>query len=178
MMHRKPLGTKMNQKVVTALIILIAFAAFFIFYGVFSFRGAMTSSSAENLFFKSQSEAYEAFVEISDPKSEVPSIGFSADTDALNFGIVPSGGNYARKAILVSNSARHRARVLFDVEGNIRNMLEFNETGYLIEPGTSEYVDIILRTQNSTLIGNYSGNVRIIKVMPKNAVSNIFIKWL
>ncbi len=178
-MNVKPAGTKMNKKkIVNASILLIVFTVFLLFYGVFSFRGAMTSSSAENLFFKSQSEAYDAFVEISDPKSEVPSIGFAADTDVLNFGIVPSGGNYARKAIQISNSARHRARVLFEVEGNIKNMLEFNETGYLFEPGASEEVQIILRTQNSTLIGNYSGKVRVIKIVPKNAVSNIFIKWL
>ncbi len=169
----------MNQKkIVNASILLIAFAAFLLFYGVFSFRGAMGSDSAENMFFKSQSEVYDTFVEISDPKSEVPSIGFAADVDVLNFGIVPSGGNYARKAIHISNSARHRARVLFEVEGNIKNMLEFDETGHLLEPGASEDVEIILRTQNSTLIGNYSGKVRVIKVVPKNAVSNIFIKWL
>ncbi len=178
MMKVKPAGTKMNKKkIVNASILLIAFAAFLLFYGVFSFRGAMGSDSAENLFFKSQSQAYDAFVEISDPKSEVPSIGFAADVDVLNFGIVPSGGNYARKAIQISNSARHRARVLFEAQGNIKNMLEF-ETGYLLEPGASEDVEIILRTQNSTLIGNYSGKVRVIKVVPKNAVSNIFIKWL
>ena len=168
----------MNQKIVTALIVLVAFTAFFIFYGVFSFQGAMASSSAENMFFKSQSHAYDAFVEISDPKSEVPSIGFAADTDVLNFGIVPSGGNYAQKAIQVSNSARHRARVLFEAQGNIKNMLEFDETEYVIEPGASEEVRIILRTQNSTLAGNYSGKILVTKIASKNALSNIFIKWL
>ena len=177
-MNVKSSATKTNQKIVTALIIFIAFTAFFIFYGMFSFRGAMGSGSAENIFFKSQSEAYDAFVEISDPKSEVPSIGFAADVEMLNFGIVPSGGNYARKVIHISNSARLRARVLFEAEGNIKNMIEFDETRYLIEPGASEEIQIILRTQNSTLVGNYSGRIIVTKIASKNVLSNIFIKWL
>ena len=177
-MSVKPSVTKTNQKIVTALIIFIAFTAFFIFYGMFSFRGAMTSGSAENIFFKSQSQAYDAFVEISNPKDDVPSIGFAADVDMLNFGIVPSGGNYARKVIYISNNAWHRTHVLFDVEGNIKPLVEFDETRYLIEPGASKDIQIFLRTQNSTLVGNYSGKIIVTKIAPKNALSNIFIKWL
>ncbi|MCK5333646.1 MAG: hypothetical protein KAJ24_03970 [Candidatus Aenigmarchaeota archaeon] len=175
-MNAKPPPTKINQKKIVA--VLILFIAFFLLYGMLSFRGAMASSSAENMFFKSQSQSYDAFVEISDPKDDVPSIGFAADVDMLNFGIVPSGGNYARKVIHISNNARHRARVLFEAEGDIKTMIEFDETRYLVEPGASEEAQIILRTQNSTLAGNYSGSIIVTKIASKNALSNIFIKWL
>lgn len=167
-----------KKKIVSALMIFIAFAAFLVFYGIFSFRSAIGSASAESMFFSSQCDTYGAFVEISDPASDVPSIGFAADVDVLNFGIIPSGGNYARKSLEISNSAGHRARVLFRAKGDIKDMLEFNETGYLLEPGASENTQIILRTKNSTMAGNYSGKVSVIKIIPKNAFSNIFINWL
>ncbi len=175
-MNAKPPATKMSHKKIVA--VLLFFIAFLLFYGVFSFRDAMASSSAENLFFKSQSHAYDAFVEISNPQSEVLSIGFAADVEMLNFGIVPSGGNYARKVIHISNSAKHRARVLFEAQGNIKTLVEFDDTTYLIEPRASEEVPIFLRTQNSTLAGNYSGKIIVTKIASKNALSNIFIKWL
>lgn len=165
------------KKYFSAIIAVIMLAMIFAVYEALSFSWALGAPSAENIFFRGETTAYPASAEISDPSLEIPAIGFASDTLAINFGIVPGGGNYATKFIDISNREDTRVTFIFRAEGNISGMVEFGRNNFALNPGDSAKVPVKFLTAKSAGTGNYSGRIFVSQVIAKNPISSAFL-WL
>lgn len=169
--------TSRKNAVLLACAVLVAFLAYSL-YEVLFFDALGAGNTPENSFFVGEAIAYPSFAEISDPSNETTSIAFAPDPSSINFGTVPSGGNYATKYLDISNNGDGRILIFLGKEGGIAPMVAFPEARTLLEPKESKRIAVRLVTSNGTAPGKYDGRIILAKVKAKNAFADLFLALL
>ncbi len=157
----------MKNKILIIPIILAVFMALFPGYSEpKNLVKNMTYEKNSNLFFTYEITSYPSNVEIILPEEEKIKIGLVADYWNLNFGIIPTGGSYGRRQVMVSNFENSQVRVYFKVYGNISPLVGFSKDNFVLLPGQTETITVFLNTTKDTPLGNYSGQIDVIVKKP------------
>jgi hypothetical protein len=89
-------------------------------------------------------------------------VGLAADTQSLNFGIVPPGGSSQREILLYHNYTTP-LKIKFIYSGSIARVL-WPITPFYLEPGVERHVSIVAYAPATH--GNYSGIVKVLYIKP------------
>lgn len=169
---------QLRDKILIGAVSAMLLFSIVLLYEVSSFSPPAGGTPSGNMLFAGNTDSFPASVEISDPKQDVASIGFGPDYSSLNFGIVPTGGNYARKFLEMSNGGDSEILIMLNAEGDIKSMIVFEKNNFVLGPGEYSKVPIVLKTTNSTAVGNYTGTIFISKVKAKNYLGTLFLNDL
>jgi hypothetical protein len=157
----------MRNKILIIPIILAVLMALFPGYSEpKSFVQNMTYRKNSNLLFTYEVTSYPSSVEIIKQEEEKIKIGLVADYWNLNFGIIPTGGSYGRRQVVISNFENYQVRVYFKVYGNIKPLISFSKDNFVLLPRQTETITVFLNTTKDTPIGNYSGQIDVIVKKP------------
>src|SRR3990170_414475 len=94
-------------------------------------------------------------------------IGFVTDPWNLNFGIIPNGGNFGTRHLLISNFESKKVRISLDAYGTIKPLVSFSKNNFALQPKESVSIDVFLNTTESTKPGNYAGEIDITVMKPR-----------
>ena len=133
-----------------------------------------TFERATGIFFDYETTRFPSNVEIVLPQEEGMKIGFVIDPWNLNFGIIPTGGNYGTRHIILVNSEDRNVRVDINVYGTIKPLVSVSQNNFILQSGKSVTVDIYLNTTNSTKPGNYTGEIDVVIKKPRYSL----LSWL
>jgi len=128
-----------------------------------------------SLFFVHERVRYPSNVEIVESKEEGMLLGFVTDPWNLNFGIIPTGGNFGTRHLKVFNSEDYKVRVNLRAYGDIKPLVTFSKNNFILAPNETAEVDIFLNTTNSTKPGNYTGEIDVIIKKPRLNILEIFL---
>ena len=154
--------------VVVVLIIICTLCALFLFNGPpppKDFVMNRTFETHENLLFVYEMTRYPSDVEVTNPEEDIL-LGVTVDPWNLGFGIIPKG-SYERRFLNLVNLEENNVKVGINPYGDIAPMISFNKNNFILRANESITVDVILRTTNTTVTGNYTGEIDIIIVKPK-----------
>jgi len=107
-------------------------------------------------------------------RSEI-TLGLGNEPGRLNFGIIPTGGHYATRHLVISNSENNKIHVIFKVYGKIKPMVNISSQNFILLPDQSKTVDIRVKTSPETLPGNYTGEIDITVKKPNFDFLNFFM---
>jgi hypothetical protein len=106
-----------------------------------------------------------------------PNLGISTDTHIIGFGIIAAGG-YSKRHINTSNDRDIRAKIRLESSGNISQLLHFESNNFILYPGESKPVKVRFEADEAATPGNYSGEVIITVIEPKNSFADMLLEWL
>lgn len=130
-------------------------------------EGNIYFQKSHDLFFEYASVSYPASVRISSAGADGNiTIGFSSDTDKLDFGTAVSGESIHRRFINLTNNENARLRVLIEKTGNISPMLSFSSSSFTLEEGETRQVSITLDPDHHET-GFYEGRIEVIYKKPR-----------
>ncbi len=115
-----------------------------------------------NLFFTYEINKYPTSVEISNVEGQNISIGFSLEPTSLDFGMVPTGGAMGMRFLTLKNTQADPAKMLLFAHGNISSMIQYNDNNFYLKPEVVKDVEIMLKTDKNTPVGNYSGEINLV----------------
>jgi hypothetical protein len=125
------------------------------------------------LLFDYEITKYPSNVEIILPQEQKLTIGFVVDPWNLNFGIIPTGGSYGTRHVIITNYEENKAKIELKAYGTIRPLVSFSKNNFVLGSKESATVDVFLNTTNSTQPGNYTGEIDIVTKKPKHP----FLEW-
>jgi hypothetical protein len=129
-----------------------------------------TFETWENLFLSYEIIRYPSHVEIiKQPelgKSNI-TVGVVVDPWNLNFGVIPTGGSRGRRFLILTNLKEKEAKIKLRAYGNISSMIGFGKNDFTLNKNENITVDVFLYTSETTLLGNYSGEIDVIISRPK-----------
>jgi hypothetical protein len=126
-----------------------------------------TFERTSDLFFDYEITRYPSNVEITSTEGQNITIGIVTDLWNLNFGIIPNGGSYGTRHVSVSNMDDKAVKVSLNAFGSIEPLISFGGNDVMLKPGDSASFNIYLNTTNSTIPGNYTGEIDINVEKPK-----------
>jgi hypothetical protein len=85
-------------------------------------------------------------------------VGFDLNSDAITFGMVPSG-NYASRAINIIPSNYDQSVEIF-VKGNITKFLTTSESSIFIKANENRKINFDIFIPTNTSFGEYSGEIK------------------
>ncbi len=129
----------------------------------------------DNLFFTYEISKYPTSVEISKSKGQNISIGFSLESTSLDFGIVPTGGAMGVRFLTLKNTQEDTAKMLFFSYGNISSMIQYNDNNFYLKPEVIKDIEIMLKTDKNTPVGNYSGEINLVIKRAKYSFMTLFL---
>ncbi len=144
------------------------------------FVNNMTFENSTDLFFYYGTTKYPASVQVRNVKPEDSSIviGLSVDPWYLGFGIIPSGGNFGKRSLILTNTQDRDTKVNFRVYGNISQMVSFSKDNFVLHSSDSITINVFCRTTGTTPEGNYTGEIDIIVKYPKYEFMYNFLNWI
>jgi len=83
------------------------------------------------LFFTYEATRYPSNVNITEPIEGNITIGVVVDPWNLNFGMIPTGGNFGKRILILTNQQEKNVRVSLKAYGNIKPMVEFEKNDFL-----------------------------------------------
>ena len=128
-----------------------------------------------NLFFTYEISKYPTSVEISNIEGQNISIGFSLESTSLDFGVVPTGGAMGLRFLTLKNTQEDTAKMLFFAYGNISSMIHYNDNNFHLKPEVSKDIEIMLKTDKNTPVGNYSGEINLVVKRAKYNFMKLFL---
>ncbi|MEM7825823.1 MAG: hypothetical protein QW412_03120 [Candidatus Aenigmatarchaeota archaeon] len=153
----------MRNKLLILVLILIVFIILFLGKPEpKNFVENMTYEKTSDLFFTYEITKYPSNVEIIPQEEKKIKVGLVVDYWNLNFGIIPTGGSYGRRQVMISNSEKEKVRVYFKVYGSIKPLISFSKENFILLPGQNETITVFLNTTKETKPGNYSGQIDVI----------------
>ena len=155
-------------KIIITLVIIVVILLLLFQSAITGLIISQENNDDQNMFFIYKKFRYTSNVTIVHAVSEI-AIGVSTDKDNLNFGIVPTGGSYSTRFIDITNEEDLPVKVVLESFGDILPLVEIKNPIYILQPGDSVKVEVILKTTNETETGNYYGGIEILTVMPKNS---------
>lgn len=175
----------MRKDVIFALIIILVLGSL-VLYSVYSgpdflnkreYVEKITSEKWEDPFFMYSETVYPAFAQVVDKtyfgENESVKIGIAGQTNELNFGRIPLGAG-TRKIINVMNNEVKPVLVTVDVIGELKPFTKADKTKILLSNGKKELI-ISCMPENT---GNYSGEIKVRTVYPKNGLSEFMLKTM
>lgn len=87
--------------------------------------------------------------------------GFDVNTTAITFGSITIGGTSSR-SVIVNNSYSFPVKVKTEIEGNIEEIISYDEL--TVEPYQTTRFYLTVSADSFDLLGNYTGNI-LIKLM-------------
>lgn len=174
---------------VLILIILVSFLFFSLYKGYFSFYKGYSSPKnfvsnqtferSEDTFFKYEILKYPTDVEIIKPEPrKQTSIGIVVDPYNLRFGRIPTGGNSVNRYVVLVNLQEKKAKVEFNVFGDISPMVSFSDNNFLLNAYENVTVTVLLSTTETTPPGNYSGEIDVVTKRPKYDFLYQILGWV
>lgn len=139
-----------------------------------------TFENSTDLFFYYDITKYPTGVEITKAKPQESKllIGLSVDSWDLGFGILPSGGNFGKRSLILSNTENRDTKINLKVYGNISPMVSFSKNSFILSGNESATIDVFCRTTETTLEGNYTGEIDVVVKSPKYKFMYNFLKWI
>jgi len=162
---------------VLALVIIFAGAIFLSSYQE-PVREFVTNKTVEvnsGLFFTYEATRYPSNVNITEPIEGNITIGVVVDPWNLNFGMIPTGGNFGKRILILTNQQEKDVRVSLKAYGNIKPMVEFEKNDFILGKSKNTTIDIILRTTGKTEIGDYTGEIDVSIKIPKYGFAYMFL---
>ena len=148
--------------------------------GPMEFVTNRTFENSTDLFFYYGITKYPTNVEITEPEPQESNllIGISVDLWDLSFGIIPSGGNFGKRSLILTNTQNRDAKVNLKIYGNISPMVNFSKNNFILHTNETVTIDVFCRTIDTTLEGNYTGEIDIIVKYPKYEFLYNFLNWI
>lgn len=176
-------GIKVKIIVLAVSIILVVFlSSFLILHGKPAPTEFVTNRTVEisgDLLFSYEATKYPSGVEIIKPKLQESKllVGLTVDPWDLKFGIIPSGGSFGTRHLILTNKQDKDVKVDLKVYGNISPMVSFSKNNFILSKNENVTIDVFCRTTDTTLDGNYTGEIDVIIKRPKYEFIYNF-KWI
>ncbi len=135
----------------------------------------MEFERSENLFFKYEITKYPSSVAILPNLNTSMVLGFTVDPWNLDFGIIPTGGNFGKRGLILTNTEEKRAKIKLNVYGNITPMVSFSKNDFILDKGENVTIDVFMKTTNTTEPGNYTGEIDVVAIKPKYEILSGFL---
>lgn len=129
--------------------------------------GNSNLSNYSNLLFSYQIMRYSTDVQIV-PYSDNINVGVVSDPWNLRFGIIPGNGSYEKRYINIS-SLGATSRITMKTYGNISDLVSFSSNNFILNPGKSISIEVLLNTSSATF-GVYTGEIDVISKTPLNSM--------
>ncbi len=138
------------------------FLAFIVFFLAFS-------NLVERTFVRTEVSSLDISLSVFSKTDNKTKLGVSADTDYLNYGKIPVGGN-STKIITISNSNEFVSKSILMVEGNVSPYITPNNTEFFLNPSETKEVRIKAVGKKA---GNYTGILKIYTKIPRNRFAEL-----
>ncbi len=166
---KKKLSKKVAWISIGLLVLVIIFALQFQKPKPKEFIKNNTVEISKNLLFKFEVSRYQSDVEIIQYEENATriTVGITIDPWNLNFGIVPVGGSYGTRHVVLTNLKEDQAKASLKAYGNISPMINFARNDFVLKQYDNVTVDVVMKTTKLTTPGNYTGEIDIIIIRPK-----------
>ena len=132
-----------------------------------SFVTTKQFETARNLLFSYEITRYPTGVITVPPDKDTMKIGVIADPWNLYFGRIPRGEGVSASHRFVSlKNENEGAMIQLSAYGNITPYISFSKNDFILEKGENATVDIQFRLDDTTVLGNYSGEIDVIVSRP------------
>jgi hypothetical protein len=125
--------------------------------------GVMGVETTAGIFFDREVTQYPANLEVITRASDT--VGISGDVNKIDFGILPQGGS-SKKIVSIMNPRTSKVQARVYVNG--LGMVKSDPEKVSINPGASANVSLTANVTDAVSLGNYSGTVDVLILIPKN----------
>jgi hypothetical protein len=135
----------------------------------------MEFEKSEDLLFKYETTKYPSSVAIFPNVDANMVIGFTVDPWNLDFGIIPTGGNFGKRGLILTNVENKEAKIKLNVYGNITPMVSFSKNDFILNKDENATISVFMKTTNTTEVGNYTGEIDVVVSRPKYEIFGDFL---